>query len=266
MDALGFAAEQVVGAERAAAIEEAADRQVLWLSDQPAWPVLRSQLMLLAAAGRDPEGALAQGVSLGALDDAHDPAAVLSWRLESAGGRGPLPWLAGIPDRVREDPTWGSYLAARQDIVRDLAEQVRELAGSRPQPWLEGLAPPAGHRLTGQIAVWRAANGVPDTDLRPTGAEAVDAAAAAVGWQRHLELQLANETPEIRRLTAALHREIPQLAAIRTLPCWPGSWRRWSPRVWTSTTWWDALSPSVRCLTTTPPQPSSPGSRTLTDR
>ncbi len=205
VDALGFVAEQLVGAEKVSEIRETADRLVLWLSDEPAWPVLQSQLVLLAASGRDPVDALRRAVTQGDLDDARDPAAVLSWRLEPAGGQGPLPWLGGVPELLQRDPLWGPYLAARQDLVRDLAAQVAELAESRPQPWQEALALPPTPELAAQIAVWRAAQGVDENDVCPTGSASIDPSAAAVRWQRHLDEQLTTQTPELRHWTAVLH-------------------------------------------------------------
>jgi len=55
-DALGVASHLVVDAEVAAQIESVAEKAVADLPDCPAWPVLRSQLLLLAAAGVNPLG------------------------------------------------------------------------------------------------------------------------------------------------------------------------------------------------------------------
>jgi hypothetical protein len=43
-------------------------------------------------------------------------------------GRGPLPWLPGIPDRIANHPNWGQYLDARSRLVAQLADQVRSNA------------------------------------------------------------------------------------------------------------------------------------------
>jgi len=62
------------------------------------------------------------------LDDARDPAAVPSWRLDRVVLGGPLPWLDGIPSLVTRDSQWGPYLDSRSDLVRDLASQIREVS------------------------------------------------------------------------------------------------------------------------------------------
>lgn len=77
VDAIGVAAEQVVSAERKAEIERSADSMVLWLTEAT-WPALRAHLLTIEASGRDAIGALRQAVDSGGLDDAQDPAAVLS--------------------------------------------------------------------------------------------------------------------------------------------------------------------------------------------
>lgn len=89
---------------------------------------------------------------------------------------GPLPWLRRIPIELTTDPDWGSYLP-------DLARLVTRLASGLPSPataaWAQGLDP----RLGKEVAVWRAAYAVPDTDLRPTGPP-VD----GTGWRYQRDL------------------------------------------------------------------------------
>ncbi|MGB8022154.1 MAG: AAA family ATPase, partial [Candidatus Nanopelagicales bacterium] len=102
-DALGFAAEQVLGTHAVTALEDAADQVVLWVSDSPAWPTLRTHLIQLAADGHNPLALLRQAARLGELDSAHDPAAVLDHRLDTVlppRPAGPLPWLPPIPTRI----------------------------------------------------------------------------------------------------------------------------------------------------------------------
>ena len=86
-------------------------------TDEPAWPTLRAHLLLLAAHGTDPVAQLAAAAGSRELDSADDRAAVLDWRLDDTGhrdaGQGPLPWLPGIPQGLRDHPVWGTYLAAR---------------------------------------------------------------------------------------------------------------------------------------------------------
>ena len=103
VDAGGVAAEQVVSAQRKAEIERSADSMVLWLTEAPAWPALRTHLLTIEASGGDSIQALRRGIDSGGLDDAQDPAAVLSWRLQPIARGGPLPWLDGVPESLRAD-------------------------------------------------------------------------------------------------------------------------------------------------------------------
>jgi hypothetical protein len=54
LDALHMAADTVIGTSEVQAVEASANRLLPGLSDEPAWPTLRSHLLLLAAAGADP--------------------------------------------------------------------------------------------------------------------------------------------------------------------------------------------------------------------
>ena len=196
-DALGVAAEQIVGADAARRLDEAADQLVVWLTECPAWETLRADLLGLAADGHDPVALLRGAVEMGELDTAHDPAAVLDHRLHLLApnaATGPLPWLRDIPSGVADDATWGPYLQARATRVERLADAVRTQAMSSNLPpiWLGEMATSLqsfddGH-LVGDIAVWRAAMDVPVVDLRPTGEPAV--ADAAVRWQQDLDTRL----------------------------------------------------------------------------
>ena len=193
-DALGVAAEQIVGADAAGRLDEAADQLVLWLTECPAWDTLRADLLGHAAGGRDPVALLRRAVEMGELETAHDAAAVLDHRLhllvpnEAAG---PLPWLRNIPAGVADDATWGPYLRARAARVEGLADAVRTQAldSDLPPSWLGEMAT-SPHSIVetdvvGDIAVWRAAADVPVTDSRPTGEPAV--ADAAMRWQQELD-------------------------------------------------------------------------------
>ena len=128
VDALQVAAEDLAGREVVEALDVAAEQIVPGLIDEPAWPTLRAHLLLLAAHGTDPVAQLAAVAGSRELNSADDRAAVLDWRLDDTGHRnaapGPLPWLPGIPQGLRDHPVWGDYLAARSDLVRTLADQV----------------------------------------------------------------------------------------------------------------------------------------------
>ena len=143
------------------------------LTDAPAWPVLRSQLMLLAASGANPIRVLETAVRDGGLDDARDPAAVLSWRLDWVERGGPLPWLSGIPTRLAEHPQWGPVpvvpLGAGPRPGRAGAGGVWR---PREHRWQEALSADLSPELVAHVSVWRAAMGVPADDLSPTGSDA----------------------------------------------------------------------------------------------
>ncbi|SPD86039.1 exported protein of unknown function [Micropruina glycogenica] len=80
-DALGVAAEQVLGREVGQRLDQAADNLVLWLTECPAWDTLRSDLLGLAADGHDPVALFRRITRLGELNTARDAAAVLDHRL-----------------------------------------------------------------------------------------------------------------------------------------------------------------------------------------
>ena len=136
-----MAAEDLAGREVVEALDVAAEQIVPGLIDEPAWPTLRAHLLLLAAHGTDPVAQLAAVAGSRELNSADDRAAVLDWRLDDTGHRnaapGPLPWLPGIPQGLRDHPVWGDYLAARSDLVRTLADQVRAtVADTDPPAWV----------------------------------------------------------------------------------------------------------------------------------
>jgi hypothetical protein len=136
--------------------------------------------MLTAASGRD-------------LHTAGDMAAVLYWRLPelTPTNPGPLPWLPNIPEPLHAHPVWGDYLAKRSQLVANLADQVQEHArqGDDDPVW----APPETHlstALVGDIAMWRAANGINSQDSRPTGGGGQLETAAAL-WKQRLDRHIA---------------------------------------------------------------------------
>jgi len=108
-------------------------------------------------------------------------------------GTAPLPWLPPVPPAVADDDGWGRYLRRRDQQLAQAAAELRALTATwtptTAPTWAVPLlaeptttagpaaappAPPAGRggwgvSLVADMAVWRAAAGVPDTDLRPTG-------------------------------------------------------------------------------------------------
>ena len=171
-DGLHVAAEQLLGPQTVAELDEA-DQYIPRLTDEPAWPTLRAHLLSLAAeTGKHPLRHLLTAVSGRDVSTAGDMAAVLYWRLPelTPTNPGPLPWLPGIPSTLHDHPVWGDYLTKRSELVGDLAGQVQDHAwqGDAEPIW----AAPGSHpstALIGEIAVWRAANGISPQDPRPTG-------------------------------------------------------------------------------------------------
>jgi hypothetical protein len=126
------------------------------------------------------------------LHTAEDMAAVLDWRLPEPAPTdlGPLPWLPGIPEALHDHPVWGQYLAKRSELVADLAGQVQEHAcqcDAEPV-WV----PPGTHpstALLGELAIWRAANGINPQDPRPTGGTQLETLPAL--WKQRLDRDIA---------------------------------------------------------------------------
>jgi hypothetical protein len=123
-------------------------------------------------------------------------AAVLDWRLPelTPTNPGPLPWLPGIPPTLHAHLVWGPYLAKRSQLVADLADQVQDHACQdvRPSAW----AAPGRHPSTvliGEIAVWRAANGINAQDPRPTGGGGQLETLPAL-WKQRLDRDIARAT------------------------------------------------------------------------
>jgi conjugative relaxase-like TrwC/TraI family protein len=197
-DGLHVAAEQLVGPQTVAALDRA-DQLVPGLTNEPAWPSLRAHLLSLAAeTGEHPLLHLQIAASGRDLRTAGDMAAVLYWRLPelAPAGPGPLPWLPGIPEKLNEHPAWGDYLAKRSRLVADLAQQIRDHAcQDDAQP---AWAPAGSHpstALIGEVAIWRAANGIDQRDPRPTGGVQLETAPTL--WQQRLDRAVArlNDLP-----------------------------------------------------------------------
>ncbi len=72
---------------------------------------------------------------------------------------GPLPWLAGIPSEAASHSAWGPYLAARSRRVSSLAAEVA--ADPVLPEWTAKYDDVLTPELRRELAVWRAATGVP---------------------------------------------------------------------------------------------------------
>jgi limonene-1,2-epoxide hydrolase len=176
LDALRLAAEHLAGPQVVANLDGSAEL-LNRLTGQPAWPTLRAHLMLLAAAGADPVAELFTPAALRDPMSAGDRAAVIDSRIQDINkisGRGPLPWLPGIPDRIANDPNWGPYLHARSRLVAQLADQVRSNAEGEAPAWAAVRRALVPAELIADVQLWRAATQVDPSDLRPTGPPQLD--------------------------------------------------------------------------------------------
>jgi hypothetical protein len=191
-DGLHAAAEELLGPQIVAELDRV-DQFVPGLTTEPAWPTLRAHLVALAAGTEQHPFLHLQTAAFGReLQTAGDMAAVLDWRLPALTpiDPGPLPWLPGIPPTLHDHPVWGTYLAKRSQLVADLANQVQDHAcqSDAPPVW----APPGSHpgtALIGEIAVWRAANGINSQDPRPTGVTPLETLPAL--WKQRLGRDIA---------------------------------------------------------------------------
>ena len=194
-DGLHVAAEQLLG-HRAVAELDQADQYIPGLTTEPAWPTLRAQLLAVAAeTDEHPLHHLLTAASGRDLRTAGDMAAVLDWRLPELApvDPGPLPWLPGIPATLHDHPVWGAYLAQRFQLVADLADHVQDHAchGDAKPVWAaQGSHPSIA--LIGEIAVWRAANGIDPQDPRPTGGTQFET--LPVLWKQRLDRDIARAT------------------------------------------------------------------------
>ncbi|MFT4218079.1 MAG: MobF family relaxase [Micropruina sp.] len=190
-DAIVFAAGHIASDADRHTLAFAAERVIPNVTKAEAWPALLAQLLTIEADRRDSIEALTRAAA-DPLTTGRDPAAVLTARLDNTitTGHGPLPWLRPIPTNLHHHRLWGGYLAARADLVIELATQVQTRAqadGTRPAWVGDDLLPPAS--LVADIEVWRAATHVPATDRRPTGEPHHHGASAR--WQHRLTQQIA---------------------------------------------------------------------------
>jgi hypothetical protein len=194
-DSLHVAAEQHLGPQAVAELD-GVDRLVPGLTTELAWPTLRAHLLALAAeTGEHPLRHMLTAAAGRDLRTAGDMAAVVYWRLPELTPTipGPLPWLPGIPPTLQDHPVWGTYLTKRSQLVADLADQVKDHAcQGDPKPvW----AAPGSHpstALIGEIAVWRAANGINPQDPRPSGGTQLETLPAR--WKQRLDRHIARST------------------------------------------------------------------------
>jgi hypothetical protein len=194
-DGLQAAGEQIVGPAIVDTLDGRAEQVIPDITNARAWPTLRANLIALAAdTGEHPLVHLYEAALGRDLSAAEDMAAVLTWRLSeptSTHGQPPLPWLPRIPQAINEDPDWRQYLARRSQLIADLADHIRHHAHDDPtQPHWVPQGSTLSAALIGEVAVWRAANGVDPHDRRPTGPEQLQTAPAE--WQQHLNRSITH--------------------------------------------------------------------------
>lgn len=223
VDALGVAAESVLGPEGLAQIEARAEATVPGITDCPAWPALNTQLKRHVLDRADADQVLHDEAMLVRRDRASDLAAILASRLEANQREtGPLPWLPAVPRRLAEDDFWGRYFDRRGELIQRQGTAVRAAATG----WTADTAPAwavpmlSDPSLSRDLAIWRAARDVPDTDLRPSGAPANDHAGSR--HQRQLDRRVADAggrqitvEPATARLAETIH------PGITADPQWP---------------------------------------------
>jgi conjugative relaxase-like TrwC/TraI family protein len=198
-DSLQAATEQIVGPAIVDTLDGRAEQVVADVTDGPAWPTLRANLIALAAeTGEHPLVHLHEAALGRDLSTAEDIAAVLNWRLPEPTfihGRPPLPWLPGIPQAINDHPDWRLYLGRRSQLIADLADHIRHHAdhdGTQPHWVPQDRSLSAA--LIGEVAVWRAANGIGPHDRRPTGPKQLPTASAA--WQQKLDRSITHASDD----------------------------------------------------------------------
>ncbi|WP_344203780.1 MobF family relaxase [Aeromicrobium alkaliterrae] len=208
-DAIYVAAADLLGNDVVAGIETQAEVLVFGLVDEPAWPALRSHLVLLQAQGADAIGELADAVAARDIESADDRAAVLDWRLDPTARRGaepgPLPWLPAVPSQLADDTGWGKYLGSLANEIQKVAGEVHAATAEADSPaWARHARLSPTTAIAGDIAVWRAATGVDEADRRPTGPRQMQK--AAVLYQRELDTRLdAGRRPAMDEWGPAIH-------------------------------------------------------------
>ena len=191
-DAISFAVDHIAAPNVTQALHDTIDAHLPQLTGSDTWPILRAQLLLVQADGRDPLQALRAACTdpVGQLD----PCTVLSWRIADAGWRyqrGPLPWLPRIPTSLADHPVWGPYLKARAELVTDLAGHVRAdtLSSDIKPGWVQAIAGTPSADLVADVEVWRAGHKADPADTRPLGEPTRGLANVRV--ERRLQARLA---------------------------------------------------------------------------
>ncbi|CAN5526672.1 hypothetical protein BH10ACT8_BH10ACT8_07330 [soil metagenome] len=223
LDALTVAGESVLGSAGMAAVATQAELAVPGISGWPAWRALQAQLQRVALNGDVPVQVLRDEAMLVRRDHSRDLAAVVANRIEFRDrGSGPLPWLPTVPRQIAEDDFWQRYFDRCAELIERHGTAIRAGASI----WTEQSAPawalPTLHTpdLTRDLALWRAAHEVGDTDLRPTGPPAPG---VKDGYQQH---RLDRRVSDAGAMPVKADARIAQLGetlhpGITTDPYWP---------------------------------------------
>jgi len=174
-----------------------------------------------------------------------------------AAGAGPLPWPPGVPSEVGAHETWGPYLDARARRVNTLAGQVRSQARDVLPEWAERYADLLDGPLYSEVALWRAANGIADTN-----------AASPARHRRHPRLRRTTATSSPGSTSASPRSSAPgrrrsssTSVVVTSRPCcWPSNWTSCNATDTTPSRCWTGLPPASRCPTTMRRQHSPTGS------
>ena len=179
-DALTVLAQHHLGQDRMAALDDALEKWLPGLTHAPAYPHLRGQLALRWVDGTRPETVVQEATlyrGKRTLTEADDPAAALTWRISAltplAGTDPPLPWLPDIPPALRHEPGTSAYLDRLthriDDLKQRITDEVHQAGASDRMPWQRTLPPDIADQLLGDLAIWRAAHGIPVSEPSPTG-------------------------------------------------------------------------------------------------
>ena len=179
-DAPPVLAQQHLGPEQMAALDDALERWMPGLTEQPAYPHLRGQLALRWVDGAQPQTVIEEATWYRGkqnLAEAADPAAALTWRIAGTTPPSyrdrPLPWLPDVPPVLRHQPDMNDYLdrlsARVEDLKQRVADEAKQVGATDRIPWQRALPPDIDAELIGDLAIWRAAHGIPPTEPSPTG-------------------------------------------------------------------------------------------------
>ncbi|WP_130011164.1 MobF family relaxase [Serinicoccus sediminis] len=209
-DALPVLAQQHLGHERMADLDDALERWLPGLTEQPAYSHLRGQLALRWVDGTPPRSVIEQATwyrGTQSLTEADDPAAALAWRISGATPPSyrdaPLPWLPDVPPVLWQTPETSGYLDRLTHRVHQLAERVaaeaQQVGGVDRLPWQRTLSPDVDDHLIGDLAVWRAAHDIPSTEPHPAGPPIKEPDAARHQLQLNRRLNaLSSVSPKLR--------------------------------------------------------------------